>query len=279
MQSSPGIWIRPPAVAGLFYPDDPTTLRHQVHALLQDAAFLASRVAVLSVSHRGPKALIVPHAGYLYSGATAAAGFATLMNPPSGSVVQRVVLIGPSHRVHVRGLGVSSVHAFATPLGNVPVDPSGMQWLLAQTDVAVHDQAHQPEHGLEVELPFLQEVLPSFAILPVLFGHTDRLQIAGVLHHFSPDPQTLIVVSSDLSHYLPDEESRRADTATAAKIEAFQAEALHAADACGHTAIAALLMLAREAGWRCTRLDMRHSGMVPGADQSRVVGYGAWIFS
>ncbi len=281
-------WVRQPAVAGLFYPADPGQLRHVVHGLLQDAA---QREPVTPPSTNQinptasttkriqPRALIVPHAGYLYSGYTAACGFFQLMHESVRRNVERVVLIGPAHRVMVQGLATSSAQAFATPLGQVKVDTESVARLCDQSEAVIHDQAHEPEHGLEVELPFLLEVLGTFVVLPLLFGQTGLQQVADVLRPWASDEQTLIVVSSDLSHFLRDEEAQRVDAITARKIEALEAEALQPTDACGHTAVAGLLVVARELGWHCQRLDMRNSGAAEGetARRDRVVGYGSWV--
>ncbi len=270
-------WVRQPAVAGLFYPADPGPLRHVVHGLLQDAAqHERSNPATI---HR-PRAIIVPHAGYAYSGYTAASGFATLMHESMRRNTRRVVLIGPAHRVTVQGLVTSSAQAFATPLGEVKVDTQSVARLCDDGVITINDQAHESEHGLEVELPFLREVLGEFVMLPLLFGQTRLQQVAEVLRPWANDDETLIVVSSDLSHFLPDEEAQRVDARTAEKIERLAAEQLQPTDACGHTAIAGLLVVARELGWHCVRLDMRNSAAAEGegAGRDRVVGYGSWVF-
>lgn len=276
MYLSPDPMVRPPAAAGLFYPADPTTLRHQVHSMLQDTAQAVPQGA--GDTQPLPKALIVPHAGYAYSGPTAAAAFARLMTPLARDTFQRVLVIGPAHRVPVQGLAASSAIAFATPLGDVPVDQEYIHQWVNKAVVKIDDKAHGPEHSLEVELPFLREVLGDFKLLPVVFGKAQVAEVVRLLEPMAAEGKTLIVVSSDLSHYQPDAVARAMDARTAEKIESFSAESLQPMDACGHVAIAGLLKVASMLGWRCQRLDMRNSGAAPGGDLVQVVGYGAWMF-
>ena len=200
--------VRPSAVAGQFYPGDADRLRKLVSDLLANIAMPIKDI---------PKALIAPHAGYVYSGATAAAAFATLRNGAQN--ITRVVLIGPAHYVHVRGIAAPTVDAFETPLGRVRVDASALDAVAGLPSVIQDDAAHAPEHALEVELPFLQTLLASFQVVPLLVGDVTPKEVAQVLRQLWDRPGTLIVVSSDLSHYHDYETARRLDAATAAAIE------------------------------------------------------------
>ncbi len=259
--------IRPPAVAGRFYPEDPAELAATVDSLLEAAP--AGELAA------PPTALIVPHAGYTYSGAVAAAAFRALK--PFAQHWRRVVLIGPAHYVPVPGLALAPHAAFATPLGLVRVDREASEWLWQTCpQVAVHARAHAPEHALEVELPFLQRLDCRAPIVPLLFGGADDEETAAALDRVW-DGETLLLVSSDLSHYEPYEEARRHDAATAAAIEALDPRPIGPREACGYRAIRALLRLARARGLEPRRLALANSGDA-GGERSSVVGYGAWAF-
>jgi MEMO1 family protein len=258
--------IRPPAVAGTFYPAEATRLRATVEG------FLAA--AYWSCGERRPKALIAPHAGYLYSGPVAGHAFAL---GASASTIRRVVVIGPAHFVWVRGLAVPSAEAFRTPLGDVPLDPAAIAGILDLPQVELADAPHQPEHALEVELPFLQAVVGDFALVPLLVGDATGGEVAGVLGRLWDGPETLIVISSDLSHYEAYASAKEHDGATAAAIERFDHAALGPRDACGYLPIAGLLIEARRRGMRVARLDLRNSGDTAGPKE-QVVGYGAWAF-
>jgi AmmeMemoRadiSam system protein B len=258
--------VRPPAVAGRFYPADPDRLREQVAQLLAAAAF--------AVPGR-PKALIVPHAGYVYSGPVAASGYAWMV-PWSGQV-ERVVLLGTCHTPGVRGLAATSAEAFQTPLGRVPVDRAAVEESLRFSQVHLDDEAHDRDHALEVQLPFLQVVLGGFSIVPFLVGRADTSMVHEILDPLWDGDRTLIVVSSDLSHQHPYEEARRLDQATAQAIEQLQGEALGPSSACGRYAIAGLLHTAAHHGLICRTVDLRSSGDTAGPRQ-RVVGYGSWVF-
>ena len=258
---------RLPAVAGCFYPADPQRLRTEVANLLANASI---------ETPLSPKALIVPHAGYLYSGPVAAAAFAALK--ARGASVTRIVLIGPAHFASVPGIAVPTVAAFETPLGPVPVDQAAVAAISDLSFVLRDDQAHRPEHALEVELPFLQLVLKKFSLVPLLVGDATPQQVALVLERLWGGPETLIVVSSDLSHYLVSDVARHCDADTAAAIERGDWACLGPDDACGCRAIAGLLIAAHAAGLTARRLGLRNSGDVAGG-RERVVGYGAWAFS
>lgn len=252
--------IRPPAVAGLFYPADPAVLSADIRALL-DAVPAATRM---------PKALIVPHAGYIYSGPTAAAGYAQLRGALAGRI-RRVVLLGPVHRVPVRGLALPEATAFATPLGEIPLDTVAMSELAGLPQVTVSAAAHAAEHSLEVHLPFLQAVLGDFSLLPLAVGDASTDEVAGVLERVWGGPETLIVISSDLSHFLSYTDARRIDRATVQHILALRPDLDHQ-QACGATPVNGLLAYAARHALQPELLDLRNSGDTAG-DRSRVVGY------
>jgi AmmeMemoRadiSam system protein B len=258
---------RPPAVAGLFYDDDPDRLRTQVLNLLTD---------VTASTKVMPKALIAPHAGYVYSGHVAAAAFATLRD--SAQTITRVVLIGPTHYVHVRGIAAPTVDAFKTPLGRVAVDQTALDTVADLKFVIRADAPHAPEHALEVELPFLQTLLAYFQVVPLVVGDATSHDVARVLRRLWGGPETLIVVSSDLSHYHDYETARRLDAATAAAIEHGDWASLGPNQACGCLAVAGLLVEAGNRGFKARRLSLCNSGDTAGS-RDRVVGYGAWMFA
>jgi MEMO1 family protein len=258
---------RPSAVAGLFYAADPDRLRTQVLDLLAD---------VTATTKIMPKALIAPHAGYTYSGRVAAAAFATLRD--SAQTITRVVLIGPAHYVHVCGIAAPTVGAFETPLGRVTVDVEALTTIADLQFVIRAEAPHAPEHALEVELPFLQSLLPSFRVVPLVVGDATPQEVAHVLRRLWGGPETLIVVSSDLSHYHDYETARRLDAATAAAIEHGEWASLGPNQACGCLVVAGLLVEAGRHGFKARRLSLCNSGDTAGS-RDRVVGYGAWMFA
>ena len=258
--------IRPAAVAGLFYPDDSQVLKRTLGDLLANAT-----VAELSAP---PKALIVPHAGYVYSGAVAASAYAQLAGMRGR--IRRVVLLGPTHRVYVRGLALPEAQRFATPLGEVPLDREGMQLLSALPQVSQSAAAHQMEHSLEVQLPFLQQMLGDFQLLPLAVGEATAEEVAEVLEKVWGGDETLIVISSDLSHFLPDALARQVDGGTVDAILAMNPHLNHE-QACGATPVNGLLLAARKHGLHPVVLDVRNSGQTAG-DPERVVGYAAFAF-
>ena len=257
--------LRPAAVAGRFYPADPRRLRAEVSAPLAKAA---ARPA-----ERRPKALLAPHAGYVYSGAVAAEAFSTV----TGSSTRRVVLIGPAHYVAFRGVAISGAQAFATPLGSVAVDRQALAIPTELPFVSRNEAAHAPEHALEVELPFLQVALGEFTLVPLLVGEATTSDVGALLDHLWGGPETLIVVSSDLSHYHDYEPARRLDAATALRIESGAWAELGPDDACGALPIAGLLVAAARRELKARRLALCNSGDSAGG-RDRVVGYGAWSF-
>ncbi|HZF24731.1 MAG TPA: AmmeMemoRadiSam system protein B, partial [Steroidobacteraceae bacterium] len=218
------------------------------------------------------KALIVPHAGYIYSGMVAAAAFRLLR--AERSRVRRVVLIGPSHRIPFRGLAVPTMRAFATPLGELPIEHEGRNVLLGLKQIRATDIPHAEEHSLEVELPFLQCLLASFELLPIAVGDASAIEVAETLEAVWGGPETLIVVSTDLSHYHDYETARILDRATNEAVLAFT-ERLGGEQACGCIGLNGFLRAARTRGLRIELKDLRNSGDTAG-DRARVVGYGAW---
>ena len=260
--------VRRAAVAGMFYPEAPTALAADVRAHLARAAHPIAHVTA-------PKAVIVPHAGYIYSGAIAAFAYARLT--ASHALIRRVVLLGPAHRVALRGLALPSARAFATPLGTVDVEREAAAVALTLGQVCESDAAHAFEHSLEVQLPFLQTILGEFAIVPFVVGDATSEEVAAVIELLWGGPETLIVVSSDLSHYHRYAEARTIDRATADAILALS-EALNHEQACGATPINGLNLAARRHGLRPELLDLRNSGDTAG-DKSRVVGYASLAFT
>ncbi|MDQ1314368.1 MAG: hypothetical protein QG662_477 [Pseudomonadota bacterium] len=258
--------IRPAAVAGMFYPDNPVELKRTV------AGLLASAGATEPASP--PKALIVPHAGYIYSGSVAASAYALL-----GALrdrIRRVVLLGPTHRVYVHGLALPEADRFATPLGEVELDREAMQLLKDLPQVVRSAAAHQMEHSLEVQLPFLQTVLGDFRLLPLAVGEATAAEVAEVLEKLWGGDETLIVISSDLSHFLPDTLARQVDGGTVEAILALDSHLSHE-QACGATPVNGLLLAARRHGLHPVALDVRNSSDTAG-DPERVVGYAAFAF-
>ena len=259
--------IRPAAVAGSFYPRDPAALASEV------AAYLAAAAA--SCGARPPKAIIAPHAGYMYSGATAAAVYSRLA--PLRGVVRRVVLAGPAHRVYVSGAAVPAAQAFATPLGQVALDLEAIEALRKLPFVEVSDRAHALEHSLEVHLPFLQSVLGAFSLVPVVVGDADPGQMAQLFDTVWGGEETAIVVSSDLSHYHSYDFARGRDRETARAILDLDAR-LVPDEACGAAPINGLLEAARARHLAVELIDLRNSGDTAGS-HDRVVGYGAFAFT
>jgi hypothetical protein len=255
--------IRYPAVAGTFYPADADKLRKVIADLLQKA----------DINGPPPKAMILPHAGYVFSGAVAASGYARLADARSRIV--RVVLIGPSHFVDVDGLAASSADLFATPLGNIPVDKTALSDILSLPQVQVLDGAHRREHSIEVHLPFLQMALDSFTLVPLAAGDAAPAEIAEVLDALWGGSETLIIVSSDLSHYHDYAAAAQLDEETSRSIERLQP--IGPRQACGREPINGLLLAAARRGLRAGTIDLRNSGDAAGP-LDRVVGYGAFVF-
>jgi len=257
--------VRPPAVAGAFYPSDPSVLASGIEEYLSAARG----------GGRAPKALIAPHAGYVYSGPVAASAYARLRG--RASKPRRVLLLGPAHRLALRGVALPSARAFRTPLGEVPLDMEALRRMEKSPNVRFLDSAHEEEHCLEVQLPFLQVLLGDFLLLPLLVGEADPARVESLLAQYAGGPETLIIVSSDLSHYLPYEEAVRLDAATARAVERLETEGWTWDCACGRVPILGLLRLARSLNMEVETLDLRNSGDTAGG-KDRVVGYGAWAF-
>jgi AmmeMemoRadiSam system protein B len=257
--------LRRPAVAGLFYPDNERELHAMVHNFLQAAETTGS----------APKAIIAPHAGYVYSGPVAASAYALIA--PRKDTIRRVVLMGPSHRVGFHGIAVANAHSYATPLGNVPIDRAALKKILDLPFVGVLDEAHAQEHSLEVHLPFLQEILDEFQLVPLVVGSASPEQVAEVLDRLWGGPETLIVISSDLSHYHDYATARRMDQATSTAIENLKPEDIGHDSACGRVPVNGLLHAARQRGMTARTIDLRNSGDTAGG-KDRVVGYGAYVF-
>ena len=260
---------RQPAVAGSFYPSDARELRESVLGFLS----AASRGRPAARALPSPKALIVPHAGYVYSGPIAASAYACWSGLHSR--VERVILLGPSHQVPLRGLGASSADRFETPLGAVPIDREAVLRALELPQVQLLDAAHAQEHSLEVQLPFLQQVLGDFALVPFSVGDATPDEVAEVLELLWGGDETRIVISSDLSHYHDYESARRFDAETTRAIEALRPEALDYESACGRIPVGGLLRVAKRRNLGVTTLDLRNSGDTAGP-RDRVVGYGAY---
>ncbi|MDP2963591.1 MAG: AmmeMemoRadiSam system protein B [Sulfurimicrobium sp.] len=258
--------VRPAAVAGAFYPGEPGVLKHDIQAMLAAVAAHADAAP--------PKALIVPHAGYIYSGPIAASAYARLI--PLHQQVTRVVLLGPVHRVPVRGLALPGVDSFETPLGIIALDQQAMTRVASLPQVVESFPVHAWEHSLEVQLPFLQMVLDDFSLVPLAVGDATPEEVAEVLEQLWGGPETLIVISSDLSHYLPYDVAKRVDSETAQAILALAAPVSHE-QACGGTPVNGLLLAARHHHLKPHLLDLRNSGDTSGG-RSRVVGYGAFAF-
>lgn len=254
---------RAAAVAGYFYEAAPGRLKHDVNQLLNAEA------ADCGVF---PEALIVPHAGYVYSGSTAASAYRQLLVDPDQ--VKRVLLIGPAHRVYVKGMAIPSVDRFATPLGEIVLDKDGLGRIGALPGVEVIDEAHREEHSLEVQLPFLQEVLDDFTLIPVVVGGAGPEQVAAVVDALAGSEHLLVVISSDLSHFLGYEEARRTDADTCELI-LNKATTLRGEQACGAAAINGLMASAWGRKLQVSLLRACNSGDTAG-QRDRVVGYAAF---
>jgi len=258
--------IRQAVVAGTFYPAQALHLQQQIDCFLN---------AVEAPHTSPPKALIAPHAGYIYSGPIAATAYAYLHSMREH--IQRVVLLGPAHRVGFNGLAASSAVAFASPLGHVPLDQTAIQDLLQFPHVQMFDRAHAQEHSLEVHLPFLQCLLTDFRLIPLVVGQASPTEVAQVLEHLWGSEETLIVISSDLSHYHDYATAQQRDAATSQVIENLSEDVLTGGDACGSYPINGLLQIAKAKGMQVKTVDLRNSGDTAGSKDA-VVGYGAYVF-
>jgi len=260
------IQVRPAVVAGMFYPGNAAELSHTIDKFLQDAT--SNDVA--------PKALVAPHAGYIYSGPVAASAYARLKN--AEQPIRRVVLLGPSHRVPFYGLAVPSSEYFETPLGKIALDREAIELLLEKGLVQEMDLAHAQEHSLEVHLPFLQKTLDDFTLVPIVVGEARPEETAAAIEALWGGPETLIVVSSDLSHYLDYDSAREMDAVTSDAIASLHGERIGHEQACGRMPIQGLLLEAKRHGLKGETIDLRNSGDTAGP-RDQVVGYGAYVFS
>lgn len=261
-----GNGIRPPAVAGMFYPADRDELRQMVGRFLAEAG---------NYQGSAPKAIVAPHAGYIYSGPIAASAYARVA--VARDVVRRVIVFGPAHRVPFVGLATSSASGFETPLGVVSLDREAVSAALKYPKVRILDLAHAQEHSLEVQLPFLQMTLSHFQLIPFVVGDATPEEVAEVMEHLWGGSETLIVVSSDLSHYHDYRTARAMDEQTSRAIEKLEPAGLDSESACGRLPIAGLLLTAKKLGLRAATVDLRSSGDTAGP-RSEVVGYGAYVF-
>jgi AmmeMemoRadiSam system protein B len=257
--------VRHPVAAGSFYPADPATLAAAVDGL----------VGAIEVPAGEPlaPAYVVPHAGYRYSGSTAAHVYARLLVHAAG--IDRVVLFGPAHKVPLQGCAVPSTDRWLTPLGEVVIDPI-TRGLAADGHASADDTPHAPEHSLEVQLPFLQRVVPRATVVPVVVGQSTWDDVVLTVAAVAAEPRTVTLCSTDLSHYLPDEEARRQDARTAAAIEALAPDRIGVRDACGVFALRGIVAWARHAGLRPRRLALTTSAESPAGNPDRVVGYAAF---
>lgn len=259
--------IRRPAVAGLFYPADPDELRGEVRQFLNNAT--PGRI-------KAPKALVAPHAGYVYSGPIAGNAYAQLSEVKEN--IRRVILFAPSHRMAFRGLAYSAAEYFETPLGSLEVDTESLAAIDSLPQVIKSEQPFENEHALEVHLPFLQECLGDIRIVPLLVSDATPEQVEEVLEMLWGGDETLIVISSDLSHYMDYETAQEMDSRTTRAIESLDPGALDHNGACGRTPVSGLLLAARHHHLKVTTLDLRNSGDTAGP-RNQVVGYGAYAFS
>ncbi len=259
-------FIRPPAVAGQFYPNNPSELSSAIITLLKN-----SKVKI----DTSPKAIIAPHAGLIYSGPIAASAYVQIQ--AAKNIIKRVVILGPCHRVPVNGLALCSAKAFQTPLGNIEIDAKSQARIINEPTVHISDKAHEQEHSIEVHLPFLQSILSDFKLIPIVVGSSTPKNVSNVLNILWGGPETLIVVSSDLSHYLTYESAKEIDRATCTAIEQLNPAGIQREGACGRFPLGGLLHIAKRLGLKAETLDVRNSGDTAGP-QNRVVGYGSWAF-
>lgn len=257
--------VRPAAVAGMFYSNDPDQLQTEIDHYLNTATPHSSSI---------PKAIIAPHAGYIYSGPVAASAYKLLQ--PLANKIKHVVLLGPSHRVAFQGIATPDCDYFATPLGNIAIDSANCALAEQFHFVDKLPAAHEQEHSLEVQLPFLQTVLKNFTLTPLVVGDCNPDDVAELLNRLWGNEDTLIVISSDLSHYHSYDNARQLDASTSDAIEHLQPEKISYEDACGRTPLNGLLTLARQKHLHIETLDLRNSGDTAGSKDS-VVGYGSYV--
>ena len=267
--------VRPPAVASLFYPGEAAELKQNLREMLDEASEAEDPNEDLPADQY-LKALIVPHAGYVYSGTTAALAYHLLRK--NRDDFHRILLLGPAHRVWLEGIAFPGTDAFETPLGRIPLAKQQIRELLRFPEVQLRDDAHQDEHCLEVQLPFLQEILNEFELIPAVVGEISPDSLSGLLENLLEDPQNLLLLSTDLSHFHSYSEAQAIDQKTAEAIESFEDEKILPEQACGAHPLRGLLRHARIQGWKIQRLGLCNSGDTAGS-KDRVVGYGAWALS
>jgi AmmeMemoRadiSam system protein B/AmmeMemoRadiSam system protein A len=261
--------VRAPAISGTFYPSNPSELEASVQYFLREAD------KHFESTTSAPKAIIAPHAGYIYSGLTAAAVYNRLR--PAREIIKRVVILGPCHRVGINGLALPSTEIFQTPFGDIPLDTNAIENIKDLDCVAIFNETHVDDHSIEVHLPFLQKVIKDFKLVPLIVGETEPKKVAEVLEILWGGPETLILISSDLSHYLDYNQAKILDNQTRQAIEQMDLKALGNEQACGRHSIKGLLMLAKSKGLSVATADIRNSGDTAGT-KDRVVGYGSWYF-
>ena len=256
--------VQPAVVAGTFYPADPEQLRSEVRRYLREAKAAATAP---------PKALIAPHAGYIYSGPVAGNAYAQLA--AQSGTINRVIILAPAHRVAFTGIAYSSATAFRTPLGDIKVDLAALSSIAGLPQLHARDDAFRNEHSIEVHLPFLQEMLNDFKIVPLLVGDATPTQVDEVLEALWGGSETLILISSDLSHYLSYAAAQKMDREATSAIEALRPDDLTYHHACGRKPVSGLLLAARRHQLKVETLDLRNSGDTAGG-RDQVVGYGAY---
>jgi AmmeMemoRadiSam system protein B len=259
-------FIRQPAVAGTFYSANSEVLANDIKSLLEWAPSVTE--------HTLPKAIIVPHAGYIYSGQTAAIAYSCLA--AGRKTIKRVILLGPVHRVPIRGLALPNADAFLTPLGEIELDKAAITSIAHLEQIIVSPAAHAQEHSLEVQLPFLQSVLDDFKLVPLAVGDATPVEVAEALDVLWGGPETLIVISSDLSHFLPYDIAQKVDSETVQNILDMKDELTHH-QACGGTPVNGLILAARRHHLKPKLLNLCNSGDTAG-DKNRVVGYASFMF-
>ena len=258
--------IRRAAVAGAFYPQSAGQIRVDVMRYLSEVKTKAG----------APKAIVAPHAGFVYSGPVAASVYARLKNRNHN--IERVILLGPSHKVGFYGIAASSAEFYETPLGQIPIDKKATEKIVRLPQVNILDKAHAGEHSLEVHLPFLQILLDEFLLVPLVVGVTKPVDVSEVLEELWGGDETLIVISTDLSHFHDYETAKKMDAKTCHAVESLRPQDIKNDDACGRYPVSGFLHLARAKGLKAETVDLRNSGDTAGAKNS-VVGYGAWAFS
>jgi Predicted dioxygenase len=260
----------------LFYPGDFEELRSDVRSYLYEGMYKKNIFVQKYIDFSHVKALIVPHAGYIYSGQIAACAYRLLLQ--NRKKFKRILILGPAHRVWINGAALPSSEIFETPLGKIKLDQKLMKKIVRNFPwISVNEEAHSEEHCIEVQLPFLQETLDDFVLIPLVVGETKTEQIAELIYQFTEDEETLIVISTDLSHFYDYDTAKRNDLCTANAIESLELDKIYSENACGAQSLRGFLSVAKKKDWEVLRLGMCNSGDTSG-DRDRVVGYGAWAF-